>query len=212
MIRFALLLILGGIALGIFGYEEFQTATKSSDTPVSVPLGMLEAGETPENPYLTIGEHWALFGETVYREKSGRVEYAYYPIISHQHPHNVASDEVILRYEELEEEIPDEAWPQLQSYRVLVKTTEFKNVEDLPGGWVEMESITGVAGKSGSSLRPDEWALLSESAPSLKREDILIINANDKPISTGESYLMMGGGGLGILLGLGIIFSHFTKR
>jgi hypothetical protein len=217
-----IVLVLFGAFLATLGWSEYGLLQKSSAQPVPVELRQLEAGDPPPNLHLAIGHHWKLWPELIYMvslkkgETEGpksRVDYVFYPIISEQHPYSQAYNRLAARREAGEELTPADL-PVLESVAVLVRTTKFQYVGNLPkdGEWGEAERMTGMVVNDVRSLREDEKALLRQSFGKLDFAKVLIFEESRAPASMATALgLMAGGVGLA-LLGLYLIVELATGK
>ena len=67
LFRLQILLIIGGIALGIYSFQEMRAGTGASADPVAVELADLEAGTPAPDKHLQVGDHIALYHGTFYQ-------------------------------------------------------------------------------------------------------------------------------------------------
>ena len=216
------LAILGFGAFLIFkGYEEFTLSRSADSTPLALDLSALEAGTFPDNNYLEINEHWAVFPYAVYNYQeeaerrdepsdAAKVNYLYYPIISETHPFNVAVDELYLQFPD--GNIPDELVPAFQKPAVLVKSKRFKTIGQIPNEWMPVESISGLVINRVARFQPDEPALLLESFPDLDFEQVIVLEDGRKPSSASVAMLMAGGGAFVVLIGIGAFLDTGKRK
>lgn len=176
MLRLKLLLMAAGGALIYFGYQEFQVGRDASATPVEVTLSSLEQGEPAPNVHLQVDEHIALYHECVYsyRQNKGevgepgpeaKVNFAYYPIISAEHPFVQSEDNSAT----------------LDTFAVLVKTHRLKTVGDIPDIPRMDSEVSGLVINRIGSLKKDEKQLIAQSFPSMNLDQVLILQEGRKP-------------------------------
>jgi hypothetical protein len=215
-VRLNLALIGLGALLGWVGYDEFKVSEEASPQAQQVELAALEAGQIPDNTHLEIGPHWRMYQELVFRYELDRgqteedltdgtkVDYSYFPILSHTHPlmRQLANLEQL--YGSLDE-VPEEQLPAVEGFAVLVKTHTYKRVSDLPPiRWAEGEPVRGLVVNRIQELESDEVELIRQSFPKVAIANLLILEHGRKPASAKKAFGMMGGGaGLG-LSGIGL--------
>ncbi|MDJ0847963.1 MAG: hypothetical protein QNK04_06290 [Myxococcota bacterium] len=217
-----ILIILAGIVVGVIGHDEYKLRALASDEPVPVELSDLEAGQPLPDIHITLGHHWKVWDELIYsirleegeeETRQTRVSYAFYPLVSEGHPHSQAFNHVPAGYASWAEVPPDE-FPVLRDFAVLVRTTRFERVGDLPssGQWTQADGLTGMVVNEIKSLDADERALLRSSYKGLDPHAVLIFEEGRKPRSMAYCMGMMAAGGGLVLLGLGLIVRSTTGR
>jgi hypothetical protein len=220
---FRLGLIGVGIVVILMGHTEYELLEKSSAEPVAVELAELEAGQELPNIHIQLGHHWKVWDELIYsyRLKKGqseddpaaKVSYAYYPLVSSSHPHSIAFDQIEATYANMAD-VPGDAWPTLQKFKILVRTEEFKTVGGLRKDltWTDANELTGLVVNDVRHLGSGERGLLKESYPGLRLDEVLIVEEGRRPKSLASCLMWMGGGGALVLLGLYLVFSAATGR
>ena len=217
MIRLKLVLVMLGGMLAFSGCQEFRVSKGATAEPLPVELNALEQNPIFEDPYLEIGDHWALYPYAVYEYKSdnsqfeptenSEVNYTYYPIISYEHPYFLEFEEFIEKNIDRNlDNIPDEEFPSIEEFAVLVKTFSFKTYGQIPDDPVEEASIQGLIINRVEGLDAEEKALIQEAFPTIDPENLLILQAGRRPSSGIKSLGMIAGGGGVSLLGLGWLF------
>jgi hypothetical protein len=222
--RFLSLILLGAGAVAIiYGYQERSVSEGATAEPLQIELAAIENGEVPENPHLEIGPHWRLYHELVfnYEDKGGdpnalpdntKINFTYFPVISFEHPHVREVDQLEKLYGSLEE-IPDDRYPRLRNFAMLVKTRSYSRYGDLPDGqWYPAEGQTGMVINKISSIGRDERALIQESFPELDLGTVLILQAGRTPSSEMAAMGWMGGGGVAIIVGIGLFFVRRPQK
>ncbi|HUT10336.1 MAG TPA: hypothetical protein VMY42_07565 [Thermoguttaceae bacterium] len=201
--RFLMVLIVGGGALVFFGGREYLVSSGASSDPVEVDLAKLEAGETPENNHVKIGEHVSLYPASVYEYQQSKyasgepgpdttVTHSYYPILSMEHP-------FIQKLVETEgEDVPD-----ITDFAVLVKTKRFKTIRAIPDEMNTCASVQGLVINRIDSLDSEEKKLIKESFPLVKLDNVLILEEGRKPASLLLSLGMIFGGVALVVAGIG---------
>ena len=210
--RFILAIMIGGGFLSFTGYQEYTVSSNTKSTPSMVKVEDLEKGLKLKNNYVQLEEHIALIGGCVYSAKlakgehnikdSSTVEYAYYPLISYEHPFLKEQNRLIEKYGEYKL-IPQKERPKLKDIKVLVKSTEYSTVGSIPAEVDHKNKFKGLVINSIDSVKDDEANLLRQSFPGLNVSKVIIIEQNREPSSMAISLLMMAGGVL-IIVGGGV--------
>ncbi|MCB0214050.1 MAG: hypothetical protein KDJ52_32230 [Anaerolineae bacterium] len=222
MYRLFILIIIAGIMMLFCGGREFIVSYGTHTEPQHIELANLEQGATLDNNHLELGRHWRLYSAIVYQYKIPKnaskepmpdyqVAYAYYPIISDEHPFLNKLRELDAKYGRIEA-IPNDEFPTLNEFAVLVKSHEFKTIGALPDAWQEEESIRGLVINRITSLDKDEERLVRENFPNLDFSKILILEEGREPSSNSYSLGMMGSGLLSLLLGVGVWIITLARR
>ncbi|MCA9044513.1 MAG: hypothetical protein KDA69_09340 [Planctomycetaceae bacterium] len=184
LFRLQILLIIGGIALGIYSFQEMRAGTGASADPVAVELADLEAGTPAPDKHLQVGDHIALYHGTFYQweqqnnepENGGsRVTKAYYPIISPTHPYAEGMD----------------ADADLESFAVLVKTNRFSTIGEIPDMPGPVQSISGLTRPASVALESDFQDLLRSDYPGINLDQILVLEDGRQPTSVALGIIMM---------------------
>lgn len=202
-----------GSVLAARGEAEAKVSALSTPEPLEVDLAQLEGNDRPQNCHLNIGPHYACYFCTVYSyrrpknstrdpEATTPLTFAYYPIVSRSNPEiqNLAGIE---NAADPDDEPEPPALPT--GFSVLVKTTRFKTLGDLPT--VSARAETGVEGLVINILDPiqsDERKLIQDQFPNLDMNKILILEEGRKP-STATTAKLMIYGGLAAKVGAGLV-------
>jgi hypothetical protein len=216
LLGLSLLLAIGGFCLCGFGWTEGKVGAKATVEPVEADLAMLEAeaGKPLDNYHLKIGPHYACYYCTVYSyqtkkgaprkaEANTKLSYAFYPIVSPSNP-DVQDLPALEKKHGGLSKVPEDELTLPTRFVVLVKTTRFKNVGDLPDDAIShMDSVQGLVINEISSLGSDEKKLIQEEFPDIDFKKVLILEEGRKPFSTTTASLMMFGGLA--LIGAGIV-------
>ena len=213
--RLILFIILGGGFLSLNGYLQYLASNKINKTPSATKLIDIEKGNKITNNYLILGEHWAFYSSCVYydstskydRNVKGRtkVDYAYYPALSIEHPYMITLEKLEEQYGDLSK-VPGRKFPKLENIHVLIKTEKFKTVGEIPAYIDSKKNMKGLIINSISSLNDDERKLIKESFPKVNFNKLVIIEEGREPCSITNSFTMMGGGVLIIFIGMAIAF------
>ncbi len=209
-LRVLILFILLGAGALAAGYQELRLGKKAQKIASALELSDLEGGAAVSNYHVDIQKHWALYPYLIYVYEKGfldndepgddtKIKYAYYPIISQQHPFNQALDRL---YDQYGADIPEDQVPAFNSFRVLVKTTRFKTLGAVPADWSLESNISGVFVNEIHKLDKDEKALLQENWPQLNIDDVLILEEGRKPSSSAAIIVYWAIGILLILFGI----------
>lgn len=209
--RLILLLLVLGVMGFVKGVQELKLTLSAGTEPEAVKLLALEKGDIPDSPSLSIGEHWAVYSSLIYtydekilgsneHDSATEINYAYYPIISDDHPYNKAVDKLIEKYGD---EIPEGLYPEFREFTVLVKTTRFETLGDVPDFWDFNESVQGLVINSIGKLDGDERDLLKEMFPYMNIDEVLILEEGRSLSPVGMFILYFGGGF--VILALGVL-------
>lgn len=186
-------------------------------------LSDLEAGQPLPNIHLRLGRHWKVWDELYYSYEiepdedpnapGTKVTYAFYPLVPDVHPHSQAYALPGELYESAED-VPEDAWPVLQDFAVLVRTKEFRTVGALPetGEWQDAEELTGLVVNEIRPLKTDERDLLTQAYPAINLESVLVVEEGRRPETATSCFVWMALGGGAILLGLFLILRSTTGR
>lgn len=217
-IKFRVLLIvaIAGGALVFMGIQEAMVSAGTTLEPMSIELADIEVSQELENNHLLIGEHWAVYPECVYEYKTSSynteasatstVNYALYPIISSNHPFLTELWEKEETYGSIDA-IPEEKWPEFKDFPVLVKTSRFSQIKDIPENWTFAESIQGLVINRIRSLSGEEQNLIKESFPTIDFSKVLILEDGRKPGEATDHFAMIT---FGLIL-IGIAVFKFIK-
>lgn len=210
LLRLIMMLVAVGGVLCLIGYQENKVGGNTSEQPLPTSLVQIEHGITPANNHVEFGDHVAVYEALVcaYEESAfglddfdeqTRVEYVYYPIVSPGHPYvGLASQ----RSQARSEEGSEQGIPGLDQFSVIVRSSRFKKVGDLPQvDFRREQKVQGMVVNQIASLGSDEKDLLHEAFPKLDLDKVLILQENRRPMSASTAYAMMGGGGVLILVG-----------
>ncbi|QGJ69293.1 Hypothetical protein PBC10988_9660 [Planctomycetales bacterium 10988] len=212
-------LILGG-ALIYFGYLEYQLGEGVSSKPAPVSLQEIETFGPPEERYIELDRHFAVYAGCVYEYEQGRydsgepdendkVNYLYYPVISYEHPYWQQIAELEEQFGTLDA-IPEHLVPtEIHPISVLVRTTKFKKIGDIPDGMELVESIEGLVINRTTSLDSEEESIMRENFPSMDLDKMVILALDRKPTSIYASLGMMAGGMFLAFLGILWLASPF---
>lgn len=213
--------IVGGGVLCVIGFQEWRVSRGTSSKPVDVKLADLESGKPASNNYVKIGEHHAVYYETVYSCRQSKyatgepspdtsVSYSYHPVISASHPFVKKLGALEQKYGRLDKVPATEKFPTIDSFCVLIKTKKYDKIRDLPTGFKRVQSIQGMIINDIESLDKEEEKLIKQSFPNLDVDKVLILEENREPSSALKSWGMMIGG---VLLSLGgIAFAILHHR
>jgi hypothetical protein len=207
MFRLKIALLFGGIMLAYFGVQEARVSSGTTMDPAKVELAELENGTTPTNGHVLFGGHVADYAGCVYEYEEGtnKVTHTYYPIISDDHPFFEQLGQLYQKYPNIDD-APEAEFPQIDNFRVLVKTKRFKTQSAIPDGLGDEEKLQGLVINLVESISGEEKKMLQGSFPALNFDNVLIVQEGRKPSSQMVSMGMIGGGGLLSLLGIGSFF------
>lgn len=221
MWRIAIVILVAGGFLIYTGVQEYRVSSGASSAPLAIELAALERNPAPESSHLQVGEHVAVYGATVctYEKSkydygtpkpSATVTYAYYPIISNEHPFLVRLRELREQYGDAE--IPEAEVPSLESFTVLVKTKKFKTFGSIPDEVFAHESgVQGLLINRIAALDSEDKRLLRQNFPKVDFDRILILEAGRRPSSPLKSLGLIAGGLL-VILGGPVGLYLFSRR
>ena len=131
-------------------------------------------------------------------------------MIATNHPFIVALGELDAEYPD--GDAPDEAYPDLTNFMVLVKDKGIKTLGDIPDGIEYTEGpLQGMVVNSIESLSDEENDLIRQGFPGVNPEKVILLEKGRKPAGPGKKFGMIGGGVLLVLLGLGWFIAGFRK-
>ncbi len=209
MERILIIVVIAGAVLVFFGVQETIVSAGTTQKPQPVELADLENNAKVTNNNAALNDFWALYPNAIYQYTKSKysndeptdatsIDFSYFPIISDEHPYFDRLNEVAEKYGAVEE-IPDEEWPEVGDFSVLVKSKRFATVGDIP---YDHEFVTdGISGlfiNRIKTLSGEEKKLLLESFPSLSVDKVLILEEGRRPSSQFINYGM-------IVLGVAII-------
>jgi hypothetical protein len=204
--RFGLWLLLLSGAFCVWGYNEYKLSRDARAEPETVDLAKLESGQVPTQNHVQIGSHVRLYPYLIYSVKKkdenkpdAPVQHTYYPIISLAHP---VMREMLARADGLAKKTDTAPLPTIKSFRVLVRTTDFQKVSQVPDKAPIEPIVNGMIINSIQDLKGDEADLIKKSFPDVDVSKILILDKDRRPSDLALSLGLMGAG---VLLGLFVI-------
>jgi len=204
MFRLKLAMIAIGCVVVFIGVQEYRVSRGTTAEAQAVKLLDLEQGQRPANNHLQIGEHVAVYPASVYSYSKSKyssadptdeskVDFAYYPIISHEHPFPATLAELANKY--AGKEWPaDVKVPEIENFAVLVKTKRFATIGSIPSEIDGAENVKGLVVNTVDKLNSDEAALVKQSFPGIDLEKVLILQEGRRPSSLIVSQATMAGG------------------
>ena len=203
-------LIIGLVVLACMsawsGWQDLRVSHGAPSAPVEVELAEIERGASPPANWLAVGRHFRAYWGAVFQyqqtpgaemKDSDLVDYAYYPILSLEHPYVLSLIALEERYGTLQD-APDEELPELGSAAVLVRTDQFKTIGAIPDGFEVKDRIAGLLVSEIRSLDDEEQQLLKETFPSLDLSDVVILEHGRRPASAAGAYARIGFGVLAL--------------
>lgn len=202
------LLLLVSAGLIIWGYDQYTVSQGAAEQPQEIDLAKLEAGDQPGQNHIRIGKHIRLYPNLIYvisaRDKNNNdpfLRHTFYPIISLSHP-----DRPKNAAQAKEDPVP------VKHFAVLVKTTAFRRLADVPAKAPVEASIQGMVVNSITQLSADEAKLIKESFPDMDTGKIIILEQGRTPSSGTQSLALMGGGILLAVFTLSLYFLGGAAR
>jgi hypothetical protein len=222
LVRIIIILIIAGGAVIFFGVRDYMLVSGSSQEPLEIDLADLENDTPVDNNHIKIGPHYALYAGCIFEYEKDQwssdeysilteVNHIYYPIISENHQYFIQLAELAAEYGDIDD-IPDDLWPEIEDFSVLVKSTDFDTVGDIPETWSYEEEVQGVVINKIKSLDSEEKNLLRESFPIADLDTVLLLDKGREPGSSVLPLLMVGGGVILIGIGIGIIVKQTKKE
>lgn len=222
--RLALLFMAFGSALSCLGAKELLLCCGTTAEPVFVELAELETGGALRSNYVRIGPHIALLPAAVYRyrcvpgsaqrlDHSGadasrcgagdvRLVACYYPIISRSHPFVVRLEQLGQRRAALPGEAATDALPKLEQFAVLVKTSRYRRVEEIPREVQPSPGFCGLVVNRVESLGREERRFLQAGFPAADFDRLWIVEEGRRPSSPARCIAMLGSGAVLVLAGV----------
>ncbi|MBN2444644.1 MAG: hypothetical protein JXJ04_25035 [Spirochaetales bacterium] len=215
LLRIIIILFIAGGALIFYGFQEYTLVSGAKTEPLEIDLAEIENNTSIDNNYINIGPHIALYSGSIFEyeyDRSGNsdytgnspLNYTYYPIISESHPYFDEVDKLEKEYGSVDD-IPDDLWPGIDYFSVLVRTTDFKIVRDIPDDWRYEENVSGILINKIKSLDNEEKKLLQETFPDMDMEEVLLLEKDRVPGSPIIPYFLLTSGLILIMTGIGII-------
>lgn len=213
-----ILLVAGGCVLGWMGIQEYRVSRGTSAEPQLVDLAKLESGSAPGNNHLKIEKHWAVYPAAIYSYSKSKydksepkpatsVSFAYYPVISTDHPFVGELMLYALRQKAAKKKAPGGPVPTIKKFKILVKTKRFKTIGDIPQELKVEDSLQGLVINKIKSLDKKEAELIKQSFPSMDLDEILIVEDGREPSSGLKTWSMIIGGGVLALAGVGLFLA-----
>ncbi|MFP4140472.1 MAG: hypothetical protein ACLFVH_08135 [Phycisphaerae bacterium] len=197
------IMVLGGVLI-YFGYQEYAVGAGAGSQPKRVDLAGIEQGGKLDNTHVQFGDHMRLYYGLVYTfenatgtnpSSTDSVTKAYYPIISSEHMFARRMRALLEKHGDIDN-IPEEQLPQIEKFKVLLKSTEYDTageVDRLPPVR-ESQSVKGLVVNSINSLDSEEESLIRQSFPGVDLDRIIILEKDRKPMSVALSMGMIAGG------------------
>jgi hypothetical protein len=126
----------------------------------------------------------------------------FYPIVSTSNPAVQKIRDLEKKYGSLDDVPDDVAIEPPAQFSVVVKTTRYKKVGDIPATGIRTEpQVQGLLLKRVSALGYQEKKLIQDSFPGMKMDNVLVLEEGRRPSSTWWCFTRVGLGVLSILLG-----------
>jgi hypothetical protein len=177
----------------VFAWSERQVSSTATVEPLAVDLEQLEKGPVPENNHLKIGSHTACYFDTVYKavargkgpkrpDQNTKVDYCFYPIVSTSHPYSQHLRQLEKKFGSADK-VPENVMPRLSELKVLVKTSRFRTVGDIPEDWRTESAVQGLVINQISTLGSEEQKLLRQDFGNIDFSKVLILSEGRRPSS-----------------------------
>ena len=222
MIRIIIIVIVLGCVVIYFGIQEYLVSAGTTVDPQTYDLYSLETNTPFKNNHAMINNFWALYPAAIYQYQTSeydnseptdatKVDFTYYPVISEDHEFITTLWDQIDKYGDVED-IPDEEFPSINDFRVLVKTERFATVGDIPMDFTyEDNGLSGLFINKIKKLKSDEIKLLQESFPDMNFGNVLILEEGRKPQPVMIAYGIILGGVLLVISPL-IVFVIYKQK
>lgn len=193
--RIKFLVVIGGIALFVYGVQEMRLASAASKDPQTLSCAELAAKGPGDNAHVVLTDFLlcdqAFIYETKSKSKSSEWKRVWVPLV----PRDGDYVRKILAMAN-----PDGPLPPPTDIRVLLKTSRVKDARELdPLG--SSKSLTGLITNKIDSLGTKERKMLEESYPGIDFTKCYILDHDRKPASSGQIAGALGGGALLVLAG-----------
>lgn len=186
-------LFMFAFAPSIYGWSERQVSSTATVEPLAVELEQLENGPAPDNNHLKIGSHIACYFATVYKatargkgpkrpNENTQVSYCFYPIVSTTHPYSQHLRQLEQKYGSADK-VPENVMPRLSELKVLVKTSRFRTVGDIPDAWRTESAVQGLVINRISTLSSEEQKLIQQDFGTIDFSKVLILSEGRRPSS-----------------------------
>lgn len=212
MIRFALLLMVGGGFLIFFGCQEQRLSSASDTEPQEITAADLIANGVGENAHVKVTELYML-DNFVYESREdtpNKFEKVWVPAVSEADPYVVELDRVVAESDIDETGVPSnslirqlEAIPSPANFGIIIISDEVDSQGQLER-FAENTEIQGLVINEIDSLDKEELDILRSQYPGMSVDKLLIIEHNRKPAGAGKTFAMIGGGVVLFLLGPGL--------
>ena len=178
MIRLKLLLVLGGIALIVFGVQEIRLASKAEAEPHAISCADLGANGPGTNAHVTVTKFLACTQSFVYqsgRISKGQWKTVWVPLVP-------ADGEYVKRLIAMVASgvNPNTPPPPPSDIRVLLKSSLINRQADLDS-WNRAETITGLVTNTIESIGSKEKTILEDSYPGIDFGKCYILDHGASP-------------------------------
>jgi hypothetical protein len=190
-----------GIIFGAVNQKDYRLSLAASTEPERVDLAAIEKGQLPNNVHLEIGPHIGLFGKAIcvyeklnidFRNASPNTtcKYVLYPIVSNEHPFGAEANALARVYDTIDQ-IPDDKKPLLETFAVLVKSTEFKTLGDVPAGAEQRPLLRGMNISRVARPDLDERRMLAAEYPKLNLDNLVFFETGRTPVPSVKALCKM---------------------
>ncbi len=181
-----------GIIMMIHSLVEIKVTSEIGASPELIEQKELENGLTPSSKHIQIDQHLRLYPASVFiytdytfgltggpRDSTG-IEYILYPVVSPEHSIIYEINEGIekIKRGEISEHDPITS---TGSFTVLVKSTKFKHLKEIPLSNKKAEDLTGYLSFKFKNLEIKAKELVLECFPRLDTENLIIIEEDRAP-------------------------------
>lgn len=172
---------LGGIALIGWSTVEAKHATASGTQPIEVSLADLAAGAAIAQPYVRLGEHVALYADSIGwgPRRGNRLDWSIYPVVPPDHGYLEAWRKLAERYPD-PDDVPAGAIPRLEQVHALVLTKRWRTTDANPGGNEQVAGLEGLRFRY-DELDRDESSVVNELLPDFDPERLWVLEEGRRP-------------------------------
>ena len=196
----ALCLVLPGVFCCFWGGFQYHASKGCSPTPVECKLSDLEAGMSPPDFHVRIGEHVAVYSHSIVRVKGTneptaktRISWAKYPILSRKNPFFKELNELANQYGGVKK-IPKSEYPEIKTFSTLVLTRQWKRYGEIPDKMEKMESVEGLIINRIAPLTNEQKRLINGVFPKILTSELWILEKERHPYSAASCMYLIGFG------------------
>ena len=203
----AVFLMIPGVFCCFWGGLQYHASKGCSPTAIECSLADLEAGMSPPDFHLKIGEHVAVYSHSIVRLKGTReptektrISWAKYPILSRKNPFFKKLNKLAKQYGGVNK-IPKREYPEINTFSTLVLTRQWKRYGEIPDKMEKVKSIEGLVINRIAPLTSEQKRLINGVFPKIVTNELWILEKERRPYSTAACMNLIGFGIFCIVLG-----------